>query len=77
MERIPSEGLQESISSFYLGILCLYFYPVAPINWGIKKAMGKPTFEDFCGMSFRFFNWLNENREVFAAYKASLGFVWA
>jgi hypothetical protein len=28
-------------------------------------------------MSFRFFNWLKENREVFAAYKAGLGFVWA
>jgi hypothetical protein len=28
-------------------------------------------------MSFRFFDWLNQNREVFAAYKASLGFVWA
>ena len=28
-------------------------------------------------MSFRFFNWLNQNREVFAAYKAGLGFVWA
>ncbi|WP_422730588.1 hypothetical protein [Microcystis aeruginosa] len=28
-------------------------------------------------MSFRFFEWLTENRDVFAAYKASLGFVWA
>jgi hypothetical protein len=28
-------------------------------------------------MSFRFFEWLTENRDVFAAYKASLGLVWA
>ena len=28
-------------------------------------------------MSFRFFDWLTHNREVFAAYKASLGFIWA
>ncbi|MCZ8119076.1 MAG: IS701 family transposase, partial [Microcystis sp. LE18-22.4A] len=28
-------------------------------------------------MSFRFFEWLTENRDVFAAYKGSLGFVWA
>ena len=28
-------------------------------------------------MSFRFFEWLNQNKEVFAAYKASLGYVWA
>jgi len=27
-------------------------------------------------MSFRFFNWLQENIDVFTAYKASLGFVW-
>jgi hypothetical protein len=28
-------------------------------------------------MSFRFFEWLTQNRDVFASYKASLGFVWA
>ncbi|GAL92874.1 mobile element protein [Microcystis aeruginosa NIES-44] len=28
-------------------------------------------------MSFRFFEWLTENLDVFAAYKASLGLVWA
>ncbi|AKV66974.1 Mobile element protein [Microcystis panniformis FACHB-1757] len=28
-------------------------------------------------MSFRFFRWLTENQDVFAAYQASFGFVWA
>lgn len=28
-------------------------------------------------MSYRFIQWLNQNLNVFAAYKASLGFVWA
>jgi hypothetical protein len=28
-------------------------------------------------MSFRFLEWLNHNRDVFVAYKAALGFVWA
>lgn len=28
-------------------------------------------------MSFRFVEWLTQNRDVFAAYKASFGFVWA
>jgi hypothetical protein len=28
-------------------------------------------------MSFRFFKWLLDNRDVFAAYKASFGLVWA
>ncbi|PLZ29847.1 IS701 family transposase, partial [Fischerella thermalis WC558] len=28
-------------------------------------------------MSYRFFHWLTHNRDVFAAYKASLGYIWA
>ncbi len=28
-------------------------------------------------ISYRFVSWLNHNRDVFAAYKDSLGFVWA
>ncbi len=28
-------------------------------------------------MSFRFVEWLNHNRDVFVAYKAALGFIWA
>lgn len=28
-------------------------------------------------MSYRFVEWLNQNRDVFASYKASLGFIWA
>ncbi len=28
-------------------------------------------------ISFRFIDWLNKNRNVFTAYKASLGLVWA
>ncbi|WP_158680515.1 hypothetical protein [Nostoc sp. 'Lobaria pulmonaria (5183) cyanobiont'] len=28
-------------------------------------------------MSYRFFDWLTYNRDVFAAYKASLGYIWA
>ncbi|MBD2629810.1 hypothetical protein H6G56_25750 [Anabaena variabilis FACHB-164] len=28
-------------------------------------------------ISFRFFEWLTLNPDVFAAHKASLGFIWA
>ncbi len=28
-------------------------------------------------ISFRFVEWLNQNRDVFTAYKASLGYIWA
>jgi transposase len=27
--------------TFYLGILCLYFYSLAQVNWGLKTTMGK------------------------------------
>ncbi|MDJ0772809.1 MAG: hypothetical protein QNJ49_05165 [Mastigocoleus sp. MO_167.B18] len=29
------------------------------------------------GISYRFVQWLNQNADVFASCKASLGFVWA
>jgi hypothetical protein len=43
-----------------------------PLNTFVKAL---ETFRT--AMSFRFFEWLTENRDVFAAYKASLGLVWA
>jgi len=45
-----------------------------------KKDLGFKTeaLEAFrTAMSFRFIEWLNHNRDVFFAYKAALGFVWA
>ena len=27
-------------------------------------------------MSFRFFDWMRDHMDVFASYKASLGFIW-
>ncbi len=33
--------------------------------------------EFITAMSYRFFQWLNQNLDVFIAYKASLGLVWA
>lgn len=46
--------------------------------------MNAPAFKNaedleafYTAMSFRFVQWLNQNCDVFPAYKASLGFVWA
>jgi hypothetical protein len=58
---------------------------VAYLNRGIKKKVGDETFKHFCGSFvgipnshiYRFVLWLNQNWDVFAAYKKSLGFVWA
>jgi Transposase DDE domain len=44
----------------------------APLNTFIEALEAFRT-----AMSFRFFDWLTQNRDVFTAYKASLGYVWA
>jgi len=43
-----------------------------PLNTFAEAIEAFPT-----AMSFRFVEWLTQNRDVFASYKASLGFVWA
>jgi SRSO17 transposase len=53
-----------------------------PLNTFADSAAGARTrataIEAFrTAMSFRFVEWLTQNRDVFASYKASLGFVWA
>jgi hypothetical protein len=52
-----------------------------PLNTFTDSAAGARTrataLEAFrTAMSFRFVEWLNQNRDVFIAYKAALGFVW-
>jgi len=46
--------------------------PSAPLNTFPEALEAFRT-----AISYRFVEWLNQNRDVFIAYKASLGFVWA
>jgi hypothetical protein len=53
-------------------------------EWAVTPSASKPlnTFVDALeafrtAMSFRFVEWLNQNRDVFFAYKAALGFILA
>ena len=75
-----------SLLRHFILVFCAYTF----ILWHIKTGglrrrwANKPlnTFVDALeafrtAMSFRFIDWLNHNRDVFIAYKASLGFVWA
>ena len=41
VKRISSSGKKELRKTFYLGILCLYFYSLAEVNWRFKTALGK------------------------------------
>ena len=52
--------------------------------WGESQPADKPldTFPEALeafrtAISYRFVQWLNENRHVLIAYKASLGSIWA
>jgi len=60
---------------------------LAQADGRVKTALGKQTaamntfpevLEAFrTAISYRFVEWLNQNRDVLITYKASLGFVWA
>lgn len=85
IKRISSSSSNKFSSTFYLSLLCLHFYSLASEDWGLKTKMGIETSNTFpealssfrIAISFRFFNWLTHNRDVFAAYRASLGYIWA
>jgi len=75
-----------SLLRHFILVFCAYTF----ILWHIKTGglrrrwTSKPlnTFVDALeafrtAMSFRFIEWLNHNRDVFIAYKASFGFIWA
>ena len=68
----------------------LVFYAYTFILWhkltgGLRRRWANKPLDTFpealeafrTAMSFRFVRWLNQNCDVFTAYKASLGFVWA
>jgi hypothetical protein len=54
-------------------------------DWGLRRRWASKLLNTFTeaidafrtAMSFRFFDWLTTNCDVFAAYKASLGYIWA
>jgi len=77
---------QRSLLRHFILVFCAYTFIVwHTLTGGLRRRWAsKPlnTFVDALeafrtAMSFRFVEWLNHNRDVFAAYKASLGFVWS
>ncbi len=55
------------------------------LTGGLRRRWANKSLETFpealeafrTAISYRFVQWLNQNRDVFTAYKASLGFIWA
>jgi SRSO17 transposase len=75
-----------SLLRHFILVFCAYTFILwHTLTGGLRRRWAnKPlnTFVDALeafrtAMSFRFVEWLNHNRDVFVAYKASLGFVWA
>ncbi|MCZ8213813.1 IS701 family transposase, partial [Microcystis sp. LE19-8.1F] len=70
---------------FILGFCAYTFILWHKLTGGLQRRWANRPLNTFVealeafrtAMSFRFFEWLTENLDVFAAYKASLGLVWA
>lgn len=77
---------KESLHRHFVLVFCAYTFILwHHLTGGLQRRWANRTLATFTdaleafrtAMSFRFFNWLTRNRDVFAAYKASLGFIWA
>jgi hypothetical protein len=75
-----------SLMRHFILVFCAYTFILwHQMTGGLRRRWAnKPlnTFADALSafrtaMSFRFVDWLTLHRDVFAAYKASLGFIWA
>lgn len=77
---------KRSLMRHFTLVFCAYTF----IQWhrltgGLRRQWGNKPLNTFgealeafrTAMSFRFFQWLKDNVEVFAKYKKSLGFIWA
>ena len=77
---------KRSLLRHFILVYCAYTF----ILWhqrtgGLRRRWANKSLDTFTdallafrtAMSCRFVDWLNQNRDVFAAYKASLGYIWA
>jgi SRSO17 transposase len=77
---------KRSLMRHFILVFCAYTFILwHTLTGGLRRRWANKPLNTFAealvafrtAMSFRFFDWLNLNRDVFAAYKASLGFIWA
>jgi hypothetical protein len=76
---------KRSLLRHFILVFCAYTFILwHTLTAGLRRRWASKPLNTFTealvafrtAMSFRFFDWLNLNRDVFAAYKASLGFIW-
>ena len=75
-----------SLIRHFMLVFCAYTFILwHTLTGGLRRRWASKPLNTFTealeafrtAMSFRFIEWLNHNRDVFSAYKAALGFVWA
>jgi hypothetical protein len=77
---------KRSLKRHLILVFCAYSFILWPTKTcGLRRRWANLPLNTFTealeafrtAISFRFVKWLNENWDVFSAYKASLGFIWA
>lgn len=77
---------KKSLIRHFILVFCAYTFILwHQLTGGLRRRWANKSLNTFIealeafrtAMSFRFVDWLNLNRDVFTAYKASLGYIWA
>ncbi|BCL35779.1 hypothetical protein NSMS1_22260 [Nostoc sp. MS1] len=77
---------KRSLFRHFILVFCAYTFILwHQMTGGLRRRWANKPLNTFTealeafrtAMSYRFFDWLTLNRDVFTAYKASLGFIWA
>jgi SRSO17 transposase len=77
---------QRSLLRHFILVFCAYTFILwHQLTGGLRRRWANKPLNTFTealeafrtAMSYRFFDWLTMNRDLFAAYKATLGFIWA
>ena len=77
---------KKSLERHFILVFCAYTFILwHKLTGGLRRRWANKPLDTFpealeafrTAISYRFVQWLNHNRDLFAAYKASLGFVWA
>lgn len=77
---------QRSLIRHFILVFCAYTFIIwHKLTGGLRRRWANQPLNTFTealeafriAISYRFVDWLNHNRDLFAAYKASLGYIWA
>ncbi|NEQ63548.1 MAG: IS701 family transposase, partial [Moorea sp. SIO4A1] len=77
---------KRSLLRHFILVYCAYTFILwHRLTGGLRRRWANQPFNSFpealeafrTAISYRFFRWLEENQNLFAVYKASLGFIWA